>query len=833
MDIKYPDNVVWRPQAGSQEAFLSATPVTEVLLHGSRGGGKSIADNTQVLTNSGWKRADAVTMTDQLVAEDGSYTRLLGIYPQPLHEKMYRVTFKDGGSVVVSGDHKWKVGNRHQRKKGWMVKTTFDMHWSSDPTLWHIPYMEKSHGGKKWEGYDPYVLGLLLGDGTIKWREDRNNYASVILYGNDDEIQEYVEALGWTRCWTKTIPGNRSWPDADTARRILNDLEGGGTSFTKKIPQTLMDADADTRLALLQGLMDTDGSADKNGSCSYQTISPTLALQVYELVFSLGGKAVMKQVIPPGNPDINPHYIQWRIAVSHSDKFNPFRLPRKAERIRSRKSQMRSVVKIEETEPTPHRCFTVEHESHCFVVQDHIVTHNTDALLMSFGIHVGLGFGSDWRGILFRQTYKQLADVIAKTQQWFPRIWPRARWNGTEHSWSWESGEKLLLRQFAREADYWSIHGHQYPWIGWEELCNWHSDVGYKRLFSCCRSTNPHVPRMIRATTNPYGPGHNWVKARFLPDQTNMKVRKDLISFEGHKEPPRLAIFSPLEENKILLKADPDYISKIAASARNEAERRAWMEGSWDIVSGGMFDDVWDPSYNVVAPFHIPLNWRIDRSFDWGSSKPFSVGWWATATGEDVPLPDGGIRSTIRGDLYRIDEMYGWTGRPNEGRRLLASEISEEIVRHEIKLGFRDPRNPHWCRVKTGVADSSIFTAENGNCIATDMQAKVRMDDGVVYRGVRWSPADKSPGSRATGWDQMRRMLKNAHPSRLGPREKPGLFVFDRCENFIRTVPVLPRDELDQDDIDDSSEDHIADETRYRVRAVGVKLRSGQTVGMH
>jgi len=455
----------------------------------------------------------------------------------------------------------------------------------------------------------------------------------------------------------------------------------------------------------------------------------------------------------------------------------------------------------------------------------------TDCLLMSFGMFTGRGFGSAWKGILFRQTYKQLTDVITKTKKWFPQIWPQAKFNHSEHVWTWPTGEQLLLRQFKKDDDYWNYHGHEYPWIGWEELCNWPTDVGFKRMFSCCRSSTPGMPRMVRATTNPYGPGHNWVKARFLPDRMNMKVRKDLIDEEGRQEPARLSIFSRLEENKILLESDPDYIAKIAASARNQAEKKAWLEGSWDIVAGGMFDDVWDPDFNIVKPFAIPDRWRITRSFDWGSSKPFSVGWWAISNGEDVELPDGNWRSTIRGDLFRVGEWYGWTGKPNEGLRLLASDISRGIVERELKWGWRDPAYPQWSRVKTGVADSQIFSAENGNCIATDMKNKVRLDSGVVYNGVKWTPADKRPGSRVTGWDQMRRMLKNAHPTRLGPRERPGLFIFDGCDNWIRCVPVLPRDEKDPDDVNTEAEDHNADETRYMVRATGNVTSSGSTTG--
>lgn len=470
----------------------------------------------------------------------------------------------------------------------------------------------------------------------------------------------------------------------------------------------------------------------------------------------------------------------------------------------------------------------------------------TDCLLMSFCMHVGKGHGSAWKGILFRQTYKQLSDVITKTKKWIPQIWPDAKFNHSEHTWTWPTGEQLLLRQFNKPDDYWNYHGHEYPWIGWEELCNWPMDDGYKRMMSCCRSSKIGMPRMVRATTNPYGPGHNWVKDRFQPGAMNMVVRRikeklQLATEVIETEITRLTIRSTIDENLALLKADPGYKAKIAESARNEAERKAWLEGSWDIVAGGMFDDVWNPRFNVVPDFDIPQRWRITRSFDWGESKPFSVAWWAISNGDDVQLRDGTWRGTIRGDIFRIKEWYGWTGKPNEGLRMLATEIAEGIVERELREGWRRT-GENWCRVKRGIADSQIFAAENGNCIATDMKNKVRLDDGNKYPGIQWSPADKRPGSRSTGWTQMRQMLKSAAPTMKEtkdgrtvylPRENRGLFVFESCSHFIRTVPVLPRDEKDLDDVNTEAEDHVADECRYLIRSEGSSGSTGTTQGMH
>ena len=254
--------------------------------------------------------------------------------------------------------------------------------------------------------------------------------------------------------------------------------------------------------------------------------------------------------------------------------------------------------------------------------------------------------------------------------------------------------------------------------------------------------------------------------------------------------------------------------------------------GDWDVVAGGMFDDVWDRDVHVLRPFVIPFSWRIDRSFDYGSSKPFSVGWWAESDGSDVQLADGTWMSTVKGDLFRIAEWYGWTGKPNQGLRMLANEIAAGIIEREIAMGIHS-------RVRPGPADNSIWNVENGNSIAADMAKPVRIDERM-YRGVEWARSDKSPGSRMAGWERMRRffdaskvkVIKNADGTEQKiPRDHPGLFVFSNCKCFIDQVPFLPRDEDEPDDVDTDSEDHIGDEARYRVLASVMGARGGKTKG--
>lgn len=127
---------------------------------------------------------------------------------------------------------------------------------------------------------------------------------------------------------------------------------------------------------------------------------------------------------------------------------------------------------------------------------------------------------------------------------------------------------------------------------------------------------------------------------------------------------------------------------------------------------------------------------------------------------------------------------------------MLATEIARGIIERERAMGWTG-------RVQTGVADSAIFATENGNCIADDM-ARI---------GVRWEPADKSPGSRINGWQMVRKMLRNAAAD---VPEEAGLYAFDTCRQYARTLPTLARDERKPDDVDSDGEDHVADEVRYR-----------------
>lgn len=425
------------------------------------------------------------------------------------------------------------------------------------------------------------------------------------------------------------------------------------------------------------------------------------------------------------------------------------------------------------------------------------------------GVAQRSGFGEAWRGILFRRTYPQLADVVAKSRRWFKLIFgDAAKFNSADYVWTWRTGEQLFLRHFGRSEDYWNYHGHEYPFVGFEELTAWSTLDCYESMLACNRSSDPRVPRKYRSTTNPFGAGHAAVKRYFIDPapaghviceereipaiENDQLIRKKVLA-------KRVRIHSSYIENPKLLVNDPMYLANIERIT-DANKRKAWLFGDWNVNAGGLFQDLWDEKRHVIRPFTIPSSWQIDRALDWGSSRPFSVGWWAESDGTTATMADGSPRTFPAGTLFRVAEWYGCSkDRPNEGLKMTARSVAKGIVERESSLVMLKGR-----RIAAGPADSSIYDVTDERSIAQNM----------ADEGVSWKPADKRPGSRKNGWELFRDRLESVL---LAP-DRPGIYVFDQtCRDFIRTVPDLPRSEKDPDDVDTEAEDHIADETRYRL----------------
>lgn len=445
----------------------------------------------------------------------------------------------------------------------------------------------------------------------------------------------------------------------------------------------------------------------------------------------------------------------------------------------------------------------------------------SEAQLVRFHARVGLGYGSHWRGVIFDRRYKELEDLIIKSKRLFGRYNDGGVFKSSKGDlkWEWPGGEELLFRVARNEDDYWQYHGQEFAYIGFNELTKYPMPDFYDSIMSCNRSsympvkkTDPdRIPLEVFSTTNPWGPGHNWVKSRFIdpaPPGRYVKITAKVFNPRTQKDEEitkyQLRLFGSYKENIFLT---PEYILELDRIT-DPNKRAAWIEGSWDITSGGMFDDLWDSSIHIIDPIVIPRGWRIDRALDWGSSRPFSVGWFAESNGEQVEFESskGGILLP-RGSVVQVAEWYGFNGQPNKGIRMSAKDVAKGIKDREGKLFGNG-------RVVQGPADSAIFDTIDENSIASNMASE----------GVYWLPAYKGAGSRVNGWEHMRMMLESAKRG----DQSPGLFFSRNCQQSIRVLPTVPRDEVDLDDVDTESEDHIPDMIRYRLYKKPRKASGGR-----
>lgn len=452
--------------------------------------------------------------------------------------------------------------------------------------------------------------------------------------------------------------------------------------------------------------------------------------------------------------------------------------------------------------------------------------------LMKFLRRVGLGYGAFWKGVIFDMEFDNLSNLVTESKKWFPLIFPNCRFMESAQSYKWvfKSGEELLFRHVKKKVDYLGFHGHEYPFIGWNELTKYPTSELYDLFMSVNRCSFspktdtpkdnegkyltpdglplPPIPLEVFSTTNPNGPGHNWVKRRFIDCGPRGKViKKDIEIFNPQTQlneivtRTQVTIFGSYRENIYLR---PEYIAELE-SITDENLRRAWLYGDWDIVTGGALDDVWKKSVHVLPRFVVPKGWRIDRSFDWGSSHPFSVGWWAEANGEEAIIVVGDKRFTFcppRGTLIQIYEWYGTTEiGTNKGLKMSAPDVAQGIIDREISM-----LTNNWIETQPwpGPADNQIRDVRE-----TDVDT---IEKKMSLKGVRWIASDKSAGSRRNGLQLIRDRLEASSKG-----EDVGLYFMDNCIASIGTIPTLPRDKDKIDDVDTNAEDHPYDMVRYRI----------------
>ena len=369
--------------------------------------------------------------------------------------------------------------------------------------------------------------------------------------------------------------------------------------------------------------------------------------------------------------------------------------------------------------------------------------------------------------LITRRTYRELLNnhIVPLIVQ-LNKI---AKFNKSEKCFNFPNGSSIWFGYCNNDGDLGQYQGAEYD-IWFADEAGQFPESWLVAIDACVRGAND-FPKRTYFTLNPGGPSHGFFKRVFIDRR-----------FENTEHPEDYAfIQAKVMDNKALMDMQPEYLRSLEKLPPKL--REAWLEGSWDVYQGQFFEEFRDdPEHyldraytHVIEPFEIPSGWKLYRSFDWGYNKPFSCGWWAV---------------DYDGVVYRILELYGCNGTPNEGVKWTPPQVFAEI--HRIETEHR------WLagRRIIGIADPAIWDAETGESIA-DVAAKHQ---------VFFNPGDHK---RIPGWMQVHYRLA------MDENGYPQMYVFRNCQAFIRTIPLLQYDEHKPEDLDTDGEDHVADEVRY------------------
>ena len=383
-------------------------------------------------------------------------------------------------------------------------------------------------------------------------------------------------------------------------------------------------------------------------------------------------------------------------------------------------------------------------------------------------------------GLLLRHTTEELRELVFKSQELYPKIWPGIKWSERKMQWTAPSGARLWMSYLDRDDDVLRYQGLAFSWIGFDELTQWSTPYAWNYMRSRLRSTAPDLPIFMRATTNPGGRGHHWVKKTFIDpapynrafDATDTETGEVLRYPAGHAKAGRPLFkrrFIParLSDNPYLAESG-DYEAMLLSMP--EQQRRQLLDGDWDIKEGAAFTE-FDRHIHVIEPFDIPNNWVKFRACDYGYGSKSGVVWFAVAPNEQLVV-------------YR--ELYV--------SKVLASDLADMIIDLEAGDGT----------IRYGVLDSSLWhkRGDTGPSLAEQM----------ISRGCRWRPSDRSRGSRVAGKNEIHRRLQVDEFT-----EEPRLVFFNSCTNVISQLPSIPLDKKNPEDIDTHSEDHLYDALRYGI----------------
>ena len=386
----------------------------------------------------------------------------------------------------------------------------------------------------------------------------------------------------------------------------------------------------------------------------------------------------------------------------------------------------------------------------------------------------------DFSGLLVRHTTEELRELIQKSQELYPKAIPGIKWSERKSQWTTPRGGRLWMSYLDRDTDVMRYQGQAFNYVAFDELTQWQSPYAWNYMRSRLRSSSKELGLYMRATTNPGGPGHSWVKKMFIDPApantafwaTDIETGERLTFPKGHSregEPlfKRRFIPASLFDNPYLADTG-DYEAMLLSLP--EHQRKQLLEGNWDINEGAAFPE-FDRTKHVVEPYSIPNSWAKFRACDYGYGSYTGVLWFAVSPSEQLVV-------------YR--ELYC--------SKVTASDLADMILEAEADDGT----------IRYGVLDSSLWhnRGDTGPSLAEQMNMK----------GCRWRPSDRSRGSRVSGKNEIHRRLQVDEFT-----DEPRLVFFSSCTNTIAQIPSIPLDKKNPEDVDTNAEDHLYDALRYGI----------------
>lgn len=383
------------------------------------GSGKALSLDSKILTVDGWIENRNLNIGDQLITPSNTITKITNIYPQPL-KQLYKITFYDGSTVETCLEHLWLA---HVPKKTHTAKTQKQIITTQDmlnfynrkmsgiytPGNISIPVTDAIEYTNNHDTLplDPYILGLLIGDGTL--------VTNTLIFSNTDEyilsqMQQYVSKLciDLKRIPSSICDYNLSHHQGkrctlNIVTKIIKDLKLNVKSNLKFIPSQYKTASIQDRWEIIRGLFDTDGTVSKH-HITFTTVSKQLAKDVQEIIWSLGGLCRISSRIPTYTykGEKKTGQLAYTCSVRHKVPKNFFNTPIKRNKCNNvygdgRYELTRKIVSIEASKVDYSQCISVDSEDKLYITNDFIVTHNT---LIAAAISKGYEIASNFRSII-------------------------------------------------------------------------------------------------------------------------------------------------------------------------------------------------------------------------------------------------------------------------------------------------------------------------------------------------------------------------------------------------------------------------------------------------